>query len=115
MAPSIATAPIVPSKAGTISTPLPNPSLQVTADHQLKQVDALVYAPRRGEVLLQIKATGICGYVKGRFTWGNIYVDSLKDQTFTSGKPGGFTLWFSKMIALLGTRQPASSCSVVTM
>lgn len=115
MAPSIATAPIVPSKPGTISTPLPNPSLQVTADHQLKQVDAPVYAPRRGEILLQIKATGICGYVKGRFTWGNIYVDSLKDQTFTSGKPGGFILWFSKMIALLGTRQPASSCSVVTM
>ncbi|PKX89359.1 putative alcohol dehydrogenase [Aspergillus novofumigatus IBT 16806] len=44
-----------------IQTPFPNPSLQVTADHQLKFVEAPVYAPRRGEVLLQIKATGICG------------------------------------------------------
>lgn len=39
----------------------PNPSLQVTADHQLKSVDAPVYAPGRGEVLVHIKATGICG------------------------------------------------------
>lgn len=59
---SIASDQIVPSKASILPAPLPNPSLQVTADHQLKQVDAPVYAPRRGEVLLQIKATGICGY-----------------------------------------------------
>jgi L-iditol 2-dehydrogenase len=38
-----------------------NPSLQVTADHQLKSVEAPVYAPGRGEVLVHIKATGICG------------------------------------------------------
>ncbi|KAL1981151.1 hypothetical protein VTN96DRAFT_3038 [Rasamsonia emersonii] len=47
--------------ANIIQTPLPNPSLQVTANHNIKQVDAPVYAPGRGEVLLQIKATGICG------------------------------------------------------
>jgi hypothetical protein len=44
-----------------IQTPFPNPSLQVTADHKLKSVNAPVYAPKHGEVLLQIKATGICG------------------------------------------------------
>lgn len=44
-----------------IQAPLPNPSLQVTADHNLKQVEAPVYAPQKGEVLLHIKATGICG------------------------------------------------------
>ncbi|KAF2678875.1 GroES-like protein [Lentithecium fluviatile CBS 122367] len=49
------------SKQTTISTPLPNPSLQVTADHNLKQVEAPVYAPREGEVLLHIKTTGVCG------------------------------------------------------
>jgi L-iditol 2-dehydrogenase len=38
-----------------------NPSLQVTADHQLKSIEAPVYAPGRGEVLVHIKATGICG------------------------------------------------------
>jgi L-iditol 2-dehydrogenase len=39
----------------------PNPSLQVTADHKLKAVEAPVYAPRAGEALVHIKATGICG------------------------------------------------------
>lgn len=43
------------------TTSLPNPSLQVTADHKLKVQDAPVYAPGRGEVLLHIKATGVCG------------------------------------------------------
>lgn len=47
----------------TITAPLPNPSLQVTADHNLKQVEAPVYAPGHGDVLLHIKATGVCGYV----------------------------------------------------
>lgn len=49
------------SEKKTLSTPLPNPSLQVTADHKLKQEDAPVYAPSHGEVLLHIKATGVCG------------------------------------------------------
>ncbi|RJE22738.1 Dehydrogenase [Aspergillus sclerotialis] len=38
-----------------------NPSLQVTADHQLKQVEAPIISPGKGEALLHIKATGICG------------------------------------------------------
>jgi L-iditol 2-dehydrogenase len=46
-----------------LKTPLPNPSLQVTADHSLKQQEASVYAPAQGEVLLHIRATGVCGYV----------------------------------------------------
>jgi L-iditol 2-dehydrogenase len=45
-----------------LSTPLPNPALFVTADHKLKQEEAPVYAPAKGEVLLHIKATGVCGY-----------------------------------------------------
>lgn len=44
-----------------IKPSLPNPSLQVTADHRLKSVEAPVYAPGQGEVLVHIKATGICG------------------------------------------------------
>ncbi|KAL4726453.1 hypothetical protein ACLX1H_007135 [Fusarium chlamydosporum] len=50
-----------PNNTQIIQAPLPNPSLQVTADHNLKRVDAPVYAPQAGEVLLHIKATGICG------------------------------------------------------
>ncbi|KFZ08622.1 hypothetical protein V501_05896 [Pseudogymnoascus sp. VKM F-4519 (FW-2642)] len=38
-----------------------NPSLQVTADHKVKMVDAPIRKPGSGEVLLHIKATGICG------------------------------------------------------
>lgn len=44
-----------------IHTSRPNPSLQATADHNLKMVEAPVLEPKRGEVLLHIKATGICG------------------------------------------------------
>jgi threonine dehydrogenase-like Zn-dependent dehydrogenase len=51
-----------------IQTSFPNPSLQVTADHNLKQVEAPVYPPKKGEVLLQVKATGICGYVRVSFS-----------------------------------------------
>ena len=53
--------PIPKPENSVISSPLPNPSLQVTADHQLKAVEAPVYSPREGEVLLHIKATGVCG------------------------------------------------------
>jgi L-iditol 2-dehydrogenase len=45
-----------------LKTSLPNPSIQVTADHKLKQVEAPVHSPRPGEVLLHVKATGVCGY-----------------------------------------------------
>lgn len=39
----------------------PNPSWQVTADHQIKRVEGPVAEPGPGHVLLHIKATGICG------------------------------------------------------
>ncbi|OIW31453.1 putative alcohol dehydrogenase [Coniochaeta ligniaria NRRL 30616] len=38
-----------------------NPSLQVTADHRLKMVEAPVHEPGTGEVLLHIRTTGVCG------------------------------------------------------
>lgn len=44
-----------------VKTPRPNPSLQATADHRLKLVEAPVPEPGHGEVLLHVKATGICG------------------------------------------------------
>ncbi|KAK4234067.1 alcohol dehydrogenase [Achaetomium macrosporum] len=46
---------------GTFKAPLPNPSLQVTAEHTLKLVEAPVYLPGPAEVLVHIKTTGICG------------------------------------------------------
>ncbi|PQE05155.1 Sorbitol dehydrogenase protein [Rutstroemia sp. NJR-2017a BVV2] len=42
-------------------SPLGNPSIQVTPDHQLKKVEASIETPKEGEVLLHIKVTGICG------------------------------------------------------
>ncbi|ORY72083.1 chaperonin 10-like protein [Pseudomassariella vexata] len=44
-----------------VQTSHPNPSLQVTADHQIKMVEAPVQEPGPGDVLLHIKATGVCG------------------------------------------------------
>lgn len=38
-----------------------NPSLQITADHSIKLVQAPVRLPSEGEVLIHVKATGICG------------------------------------------------------
>ena len=40
---------------------LPNPSLQVTADQQILLTPNPVRAPRPDEVLIHVKATGICG------------------------------------------------------
>ncbi|KAK1149075.1 hypothetical protein N8T08_007753 [Aspergillus melleus] len=60
MSPSLVDLPATTPKP-TLTTALPNPSLQVTADHNIKLVEAPVYAPQRDQVLLQIKATGICG------------------------------------------------------
>ena len=74
-----------------LKAPLPNPSLQVTADHNLKTLDAPVYAPKAGEVLLHIKCTGICGYEREHLGWTIEYLiaNIHKDQTFTFGRPGG--------------------------
>jgi hypothetical protein len=40
-----------------------NPSLQVTKDHKLKMAATPILQPGPKDVLLHIKATGICGYV----------------------------------------------------
>ena len=58
-----------------IKAPLSNPSLQVTADHKLKQVEAPVYEPGEGEVLLHIKATGVCGYVLSKLTGSGLEIE----------------------------------------
>ncbi|KAJ9144572.1 GroES-like protein [Pleurostoma richardsiae] len=39
----------------------PNPSLQVTADHRIKMVEAPVQEPGPGQALIHVKATGVCG------------------------------------------------------
>jgi hypothetical protein len=83
---------VVNPKKIIISTPLPNPSLQVTADHNLKQVEAPVYAPGIGEVLLHIKATGVCGYVKislNVYSGVDVLIDTASDRTFISGDMAG--------------------------
>lgn len=46
---------------GLKETGVENPSLQVTADHQIKMVSAPILKPGPDEVLLHVKATGICG------------------------------------------------------
>jgi len=51
----------LPHKLHSKHIPSMNPSLQVTADHKIKLVPAPVYSPGPNEVLLHVKATGICG------------------------------------------------------
>lgn len=71
----------------TLDAPLPNPSLQVTADHKLKAVDAPVFAPKAGEVLVHVKATGICGYEQSKATktiCGQLIISIA--QMFTFGR-----------------------------
>lgn len=38
-----------------------NPALTVTADHQIKMVDAPIREPAADEVLIHVKCTGVCG------------------------------------------------------
>ncbi len=38
-----------------------NPSLQVTASHEIKMVEAPIPKPGPGDALLHVKSTGICG------------------------------------------------------
>ena len=64
-----------------------NPSLQVTADHKLKMVDAPVLKPGKGEVLLHIKVTGICGYEYTFNTCANLsFIDRSIGLIYTSGE-----------------------------
>lgn len=81
----------------SLPTSHPNPSLQVTADHKVLMKDAPVHSPGPGEVLLHIKATGICGYGRppvilkrhGAVT----ILTGAADLTFTSGKRDASALW----------------------
>lgn len=54
--------PITNDSRPTLTAPHPNPSLRVSPNNTLTLVpDSPVYAPQRGECLVHIKATGICG------------------------------------------------------
>jgi L-iditol 2-dehydrogenase len=46
---------------GVNGTHLENPSLQVTADHKIKIASSPITRPSRGQILVHIRATGICG------------------------------------------------------
>ena len=50
------------SSTAEAMTKVKNPSLQVTADHKIKMLEAPILRPGPGDVLLHIKVTGICGY-----------------------------------------------------
>jgi len=52
---------------GEAATSSQNPSLQVTADHTIKMVEAPIQEPERGDVLIHVKTTGICGSVSASY------------------------------------------------
>ncbi|KAK9312416.1 chaperonin 10-like protein [Lipomyces starkeyi] len=49
------------SNGASITPRLPNPALKVTADHKIRMEDSAILRPGKGEVLIHVKATGICG------------------------------------------------------
>ncbi|KAI9927024.1 hypothetical protein MW887_003405 [Aspergillus wentii] len=107
----------IPTKAqsNTLQTSLPNPSLQVTADHKIKQVDAPVYAPQKGEVLLHIKATGICGSDIHFWKTGQIGDIVFKDDCIIGHEASGIVIQCGEDVTHLkpGDRvavEPGVSC-----
>lgn len=57
-----------------------NPALQVTADRNLRIIDAPIQKPGPEDVLIHIKATGICGYVIHQFK-----LSKTKDEEVDKG------------------------------
>lgn len=86
----------------------PNPSLQVTADHKLKSVVAPVYAPRWGEVLVHIKATGICGSDLHFWKTGRIGSLVFEGDCIIGHEASGIVLQCGEGVSHLkpGRRQP---------
>ncbi|KAK9234028.1 chaperonin 10-like protein [Lipomyces kononenkoae] len=50
-----------PLRSENITPTLPNPSLKVTADHTIRLEESPVLMPKKGQVLIHVKTTGICG------------------------------------------------------
>lgn len=98
-----------------LTAPLPNPSLQVTADHQLKLVEAPVWAPGPGEVLLHVKATGICGSDVHLWRAGRIGPLAVRGDCALGHEPAGVVVRCGEGVAGLrpGDRvavEPGASC-----
>ncbi|KAI1080352.1 sorbitol dehydrogenase [Whalleya microplaca] len=69
-----------------------NPSLQVTADHQLKLIDAPIHEPEPGEVTLQIKCSGICGSDMHLWKSGRIGSLEIKGDCILGHEAAGIVL-----------------------
>ncbi|KAI2631144.1 sorbitol dehydrogenase [Xylaria nigripes] len=69
-----------------------NPSLQITADHQIKMLEAPIEEPRTGEVLLQIKCTGICGSDMHMWKTGRIGNHVIKSDCILGHEAAGLVL-----------------------
>ncbi|KAI1293145.1 GroES-like protein [Xylaria venustula] len=69
-----------------------NPSLQVTEDHRIKIVDAPIEEPRVGEVLLQVKCSGICGSDMHLWKSGRIGSLEVKGDCILGHEAAGIVL-----------------------
>ncbi|KAI0475560.1 GroES-like protein [Xylariaceae sp. FL0804] len=78
--------------ANGIGTGFKNPSLQVTADHNLKMVDAPIHEPGSGEVTLQIKCSGICGSDMHLWKSGRIGSLEVKGDCILGHEAAGIVL-----------------------
>lgn len=69
-----------------------NPSLQVTADHSIKLVQAPVRLPSNDEVLIHVKCTGICGSDIHFWKSGHIGPLQVKDDCILGHEAAGIIL-----------------------
>ncbi|KAK9449620.1 chaperonin 10-like protein [Limtongia smithiae] len=59
--PSVDGIPVPASAELKLAHLLPNACLRATADHRIKLEEAPILAPGKGEVLIHVRATGVCG------------------------------------------------------
>ncbi|CAH0030042.1 unnamed protein product [Clonostachys rhizophaga] len=69
-----------------------NPSLVVTADHQIRMEEAPIHEPGPGEVLLHIKVTGICGSDVHFWKHGRIGDLTIDGDCILGHEPAGVIL-----------------------
>ncbi|KAI0002708.1 sorbitol dehydrogenase [Xylariaceae sp. FL0662B] len=88
----MATQTVTQTEANGDAAGFKNPSLQVTADHRLKLVDAPIHEPGPGEVTLQIKCTGICGSDMHLWKSGRIGSLEIKGDCILGHEGAGIVL-----------------------
>uniref|UniRef100_A0A0B7KBI3 Alcohol dehydrogenase-like N-terminal domain-containing protein n=1 Tax=Bionectria ochroleuca TaxID=29856 RepID=A0A0B7KBI3_BIOOC len=91
-----------------------NPSLVVTADHQIRMEEAPIHEPGPGEVLLHIKVTGICGSDVHFWKHGRIGDLTIDGDCILGHEPAGVVLKKGADVTHLEPGVPCGHCFLCT-